>query len=242
MMRACGFLFMMMFVPASAKALSWELGAGYGLLDLKNPDASTARSTGMGGTLGAYYSVFGNENYDFGIKSSLYYSQLKNDVNTAFLNEETEHYNLGLVLEFAVHDFFAGWQYKYNRIEIDLNGNLDNTSAFSDYMSQFELGYIFHMDAMQLRLVYQRTDGTLPAFETGLSGDTDFTSNAFMIILRWDFSPRRYSEDNTYRHGTPSTESNSRDWSRDRASENESATVPSYRSYRYAPRPSPNIR
>lgn len=240
MMKTLAILISMTLMPLAAQAWSWELGAGYGLLDLSNPDDSTARSTGMGGTLGAYYSVAGNENYDFGIKGSAYYAQLKNDVNTAFLDEKTTYYNVGLGLELTVYDFFVGWQYKYNRIDIQLSGNVNNTSAFSDYMSQFEVGYIFRMNTTQLRLVYQRTDGTLPRVDTGLSSDTDFTSNAFMLILRFELSPRRgYDDSHRYTASEPST---TRDWARDRAADNESGSVPNYRSYRYAPRPSPNIR
>lgn len=233
---------LMMMTSLSANALSLEVGAGYGLLDLSNPDGSDARSTGMGGTIAAYYSVFGNENYDFGVKGSAYYAQLDNDVNTAFLNEETEYYNVGLGLELAVHDFFASWQYKYNRIDIELSGNINNTSAFSDYMSQFELGYIFHVSTMmQVRLVYQRTDGTLPMIDTDLSTDTDFTSNAFMVVLRFDLSSKKSSED-PYRYNYGNEDYQSRDSARDRADENESGYVPSHRSYRYAPRPSPRIK
>ncbi len=230
----------MTLMPLAAQAWSLEAGAGYGLLDLSNPNDSTARSTGMGGTLGAYYSVASNQNYDFGIKGSAYYALLKNDVNTGFLDERTEYYNVGLGLELTVYDFFAGWQYKYNRIDIELSGNMNNTSAFSDYMSQFEIGYIFHMNRTQLRLVYQRTDGALPRMDTGLSSDTDFTSNAFMLILRFEISPKR-GYDDSYRY-TTSEETTNRDWARDRASDNESGSVPNYRSYRYSPRPSPNIR
>lgn len=229
-----------LLMGVQAQALALEVGAGYGLLDLSNPDNSKARSTGMGGTLGAYYSLFGNENYDFGLKGSVYYGQLDNDVNTNVLQEETKFYNLGGGFELNVYNVFAGWQYKYNRIDIQISGNLQNTTAFSDYMSQFELGYAFYLDAMSIRLSYQRTDGTLPMATTALSADTDFTSNAFMVILRFDIWPTR-SSGGSYR---PSYNSDyqSREYSRERAPEVEGGQVPNYRSYRYAPRPSTNIK
>lgn len=223
-----------------AQALSLEAGVGYGLLDLSNPDNSKARSIGMGGTLGAYYSLFGNENYDFGLKGSVYYAQLDNDVNTSVLQEQTKYYNLGGGFELNVYNVFASWQYKYNRIDIEISGNLHNVTAFSDYMSQFEIGYAFYLDAMSIRFSYQRTDGSLPMSTTALSADTDFTSNAFMVILRFDIWPTR-AGGGSYRPAYSSSYQ-SRDAARDRSSELEPAYVPNYRSYRYAPRPSPNIR
>ncbi|MCC6137741.1 MAG: hypothetical protein IT287_03860 [Bdellovibrionaceae bacterium] len=222
-------------MPLSVQAISVDLGLGYSMLELSNPNSSKARSNGLGGTLGAYYSLLSNDNYDFGLKGSVFYSQLDNDINTAVLSEETEYYNVGLGLELAVYDFFASWQYKYNRIEIELSGNMNNTSAFSDYMSQVELGYIFRMEAMSVRLVYQRTDGTLPMVDTGLSSDTDFTSNAFLVVLRFDLSPKPKVSDNDYGYGRAQSEESS-------SKDTEPTTAPSYRSYRYAPRPSSRIK
>jgi hypothetical protein len=209
-----------------------DFGVGYSLLDLKNPNNSTARSTGAGGSLGAHYGLFGNENYSFGLKGSLFYSQLKNDANSTSFQEKTDFLNYGLGFELAVHNFFVGWQYKYTSVNISISGNMNQTSKFTDYMPQFEVGYIFHMDAMSVRLLYQRIDGTLSARETGLSSDTDLSSSAFMVILRFSVGSNSSSSDRDYYKGHDSS--------------NEEAQpapyVPNYRSYRYAPRPSPNIR
>lgn len=247
-------LILSFFCIAQAQALSLEVGAGYGILDLSNPDNSKARSTGMGGMLGAYYSLLGDENYDLGLKGSAYFAQLDNDINTSVLQEQTKYYNLGGGLELNVYNVFAGWQYKYNRIDIQISGNLQNTTAFSDYMSQFEIGYAFYLNSMSIRLSYQRTDGKLPMATTALSADTDFTSNAFMVILRFDIWPTR-ADGSSYNPSSSSASSSgygsryksestyqSRDSARDRAPELESGYVPNYRSYRYSPRPSPNIR
>ncbi len=239
-MIKCWLMAVLTLTPFLARAVELEAGIGYGVLDLSNPDDTKARSTGMGGTLGVYYSLFGNENYDFGLKGSAFYTQLENDVNTSVLQETTKYYNLGAGFEMNVYNVFAGWQYKYNRIDIEISGNLQNTTAFSDYMSQFEIGYAFYLESMSVRLAYQRTDGTLPMTTTALSADTDFTSNAFMVILRFDLSGTPSSGE-SYRY-KPSPEYQSRDSARDRAPELESGYVPNYRSYRYSPRPSPNIR
>jgi hypothetical protein len=224
-------------MPQSAMAFAIDVGAGYSLLDLSNPDTSTARSSGFGGTLGGYYSICGNQNFDFGLKGSVFYSQMDNDVNTAFLSEKTKYYNAGLGVELSVYNVFASWQYKYNRIDIELEGNIHNTSAYSDYMSQFELGYIFYVNTMQVRLVYQRTDGTLPMADTSLSSDTDFNSNAFMVVLRFDLSPKRASSE-SYRYG----DGDGYKPSEKTYDEKSAPEQPSYRSYRWAPSPSPYIK
>lgn len=227
---------LLFFWMPRAHCVSVDLGVGYSNLELSNPDSSSARSGGVGGTLGAYYSVFSNDNFDFGIKGSAFYAQMKNDINTPVLSEETEHYNLGLGLELAIYDFFVSWQHKYNRIEIELSGNMNNTSAFSDYMSQIEFGYILKMEAVSVRFVYQRTDGTLPMMDTNLSNDTDFTSNAFMVVLRFDLSSPPKTVENSYGYErTEAAESPSQGSS-------ESRYTPNYRPYRYSPRPSTRIK
>lgn len=228
------------FCILPSHAVSLDLGVGYSFLDLKNPDSTTARSTGFGTSLGGYWSLFGNENYDFGVKGSAFYSQMKNDMNTSFLSEETEMYNMGLGLELEVHNVFASWQYKYNRIDIQLSGNLTNTSAFSDYMSQFELGYTFHMDALALRLVYQRIDGKLAPTDTGLSAETDLSSSAFMIVLRFDLSSQ--NKNNFYDSKYGSSGNNEYKADTTSSSQNTGDSVPNYRFYRYSPRPSMNIK
>lgn len=223
------------FVFTSAHALSVDIGLGYSYLDLGNADGTKSRSTGLGSSLGVYYSVCGNENFDFGFKGSAFYSKMDNDINTAFLSEQTQHYNVGLGFELSLYNFFISWQHKYNRLGIELEGNLTKTSAFSDYMSQMEIGYIFQMERMSVRLVYQRTDNSISAAETGLGGDTDMSSSAFMFVLRFDLSAKRsHNNDDDWRSDKKE------DWSQSPQGGEPSAI--SYRTYRYAPRPSPRIK
>lgn len=217
--------------------LAWshalELGAGYSLLDLKNPNASAARSTGLGLGLGAYYSIFSNDFFDVGLKASGFYANLKNDVSTEFLREETEHYNLGAGLEVSVHQFFASWQSKYNRLDIKLHGNLQNTSAFSDYMSQWEVGYIFPMESMSIRFVFQYIKGELPQLETGLSASSDFSSSSMMVILRFDLQSSR---------GVSKTPYENQYKSDSKENTEPPEYTPGNRTYRYTPKPSRQIR
>lgn len=217
--------------------LAWaqavELGAGYSLLDLKNPNTSSARSTGLGLGLGAYYSIFSNDFFDVGLKASGFYANLKNDVSTEFLREETEHYSLGAGLEVSVYQFFASWQSKYNRLDIQLHGNLQNTSAFSDYMSQWEVGYIFPMESMSIRFVFQYVKGELPQLETGLSSNSDFSSSSLMVMLRFNLQSSR-SESRTTYEGQYKPES--------KDNKEPPEYTPGNRTYRYTPKPSRQIR
>ncbi|MCB9073876.1 MAG: hypothetical protein H6623_09660 [Bdellovibrionaceae bacterium] len=234
----------------SAQAISLDLGLGYSLIDLKNPDGSTARSTGVGGAVGGYYSIWANQNYDFGIKGSVFYSKMKNDANSAVLSEKTEFLNFGLGLELTVYDFFFSWQYKHARTNITTEGSFNNTSTYSRYMSQLEVGYEWRMDTKAVRFAYQVINSSLPTMGSGLSSDVSLSQSAFMIYLRFDFmhSPSThrstydpYSE--TWPYGSSSRSSSSS--SSSEGSSREASDVsysPNYRTYRYSPRPSTRIK
>lgn len=232
-MRIFVTLIIFMIFSSSVRAQSIDLGAGYSVLDLKNPDTSTARSTGLGLGLGGYYSLFSHSVFDVGLKASGFYADLKNDMSTEFLREETEHYNFGAGIEVSVYQIFVSWQRKYNRLDIQLDGNLQNTSAFSGYMSQWEVGYSLPMESLSIRFVFQHITGQLPYYETGLSASSDFSSSSLMVMLRFNLRsapPAPKSPFETLYAPKSKDENQPEEY------------TPGYRTYRYSPKPSQQIK
>jgi len=202
LMLARTLIFALFSVAQSAFAkFDVDLGVGYTVLDIKNPDSSKAHSTGFGGQLGIYYELFGNQNYSLGPKASVFYSDLENDANSGQITEETKFYNYGAGLELEVRNFFISWQYKVDKLKIKQSALLNTESTFTAYIPQFELGFEVPGDTVSARFVFQHQVGEIPTARTGLPSPSDVRSSAFFMYLRFHFGnqPSSRSDSDLYR-------------------------------------------
>lgn len=176
---------LLIFVSSSAAAWDLDLAAGYNMLQITNPDGSNAYSDGFVGGIGAHWALVDRENFRFGLKGSVDYSDMKNDVNTAINKEQTRLFTAGAGFEMRVHHFFIGVQYRYNRPEIKLSGTQSASSRYSFYSPYLEVGYELEMSRSAVRFYYRRTDTEISQTDTGFSAASEFKNSGIFVGLRF---------------------------------------------------------
>lgn len=188
------FIFLLCVSPL-AMAIDFDLGFGYGFLQLENSDGSKAYSRGPGGQVGVHYSFVDRENFRFGLAAAVDYFELDNDANSAALNEETKLFTLGGGFEMRVYRVILGLQYKYNRSEIQIRGLVDSSERYSFYTPYFEIGYELPLKYTTLRFSYRRSDSQIAVSETGFSQETAFSNSGLFLTLRFHWSGQSQYEE-----------------------------------------------
>lgn len=213
------------------------LDVGFGLenMEITRPDSGTAVYDGYGGKLTGRYNLTASENFHLGARISLGYAELDNKANTANVTESLRNITGAPGLELRIRRVFLGVDYEYNKMTIDLSGNLSGRVNTSFYAPQFFAGVDIPMGWWELRFTYSRGVGDIPRLDTGLAQDSPWKQDQFMIAIK--FNPRyNSSRVSSPRYEMPSSE---RDSSYTAPATDSSAQP--YRPVRYYPRPSSHL-
>jgi Outer membrane protein beta-barrel domain len=167
----------------------WNFELGYGVTnqEITNPDSTKAVYEGYGGHALVAYPLFQNENFSFGPHFKYFYSELKNNANNDTLSEESRYYGIAPGLELKVSHFFVGYNFKYQWLSVEMSGTVNSkiTSRFSS--PELYVGVEFPWQSWALRIYYLRSEGEIPAQDSGLTGTSPWAEENVFLAIRYRF-------------------------------------------------------
>jgi hypothetical protein len=173
--------------------LNAEVAFGVTNQELENPNSTKAIYKGYGGHAKAYYPLSQNESFSFGIQAKYFYSELTNEANTAQLSEDLRTYGVAPGLELKVSWFFAGYNYKFQRLSLTMSGTIQNKISSRFEASEYYAGVEIPLENWALRLYYLHSQGDLPSADSGLNSDSPWQEDSVFLAIRYRFSSSRRS-------------------------------------------------